>query len=73
MHTNSGNKVFYVIVHHPMVWNPYEVSLFQPLSLSPELSVKNDFGVTAKSKNHGCDNRNVTANDKNMVCCNNLS
>jgi len=31
----------------------------------------NDFGVTAKSKNSGCCNRNVTANDENELCGNN--
>lgn len=32
----------------------------------------NGFGVISKSKNLRCCNRNVAANDRNMVCCNNL-
>ncbi len=40
MHTNSGNKVFYVIVRRPVVWNPHTVSLFQFPSPLLELSVK---------------------------------
>ena len=40
MHTNSGNKVFYVIVRRPVVWNPHTVSLFQFPSPLLKLSVK---------------------------------
>ena len=41
MHTNSENKVFYVIVSRSVVWNPYAVFLLQFPSFFPELSVKN--------------------------------